>query len=383
MRRIAAHYLIDRSQVIPRPIIELDDEGRVVSVGEWERLDNIPSTEFYAGALSAGFVNAHCHVELSYLHSAIERGTGFGGFAKAIGQVRGNFTEEQREDAMRRAMAQMWSEGVQAVGDIINDDSSFALKSSSPIRWHNFVECFGLKSDAESLERLAELTLKGKALGMATTLTPHSTYSLQDQILRSIAEREQMLSIHFMESPDESALYEGSGSLHEWYSRMGWECDFLHYGSPAKRLKASVEGSERLLLVHNCCITREDYKLLKVHFSHPVTWVLCPASNDYISGLKPPVELLREVGAKIALGTDSLASNENLSMLDEIRLLDSVPFAEAMAWATIGGAEALGMEQEIGSMEVGKRPGVILLEGLCYEKGVPKITPFTTSRRLM
>ena len=110
MRRIAAHYLIDRSQLIARPLIEVDDQGSVVSVGEWERLDNIPMTEFYAGALSAGFVNAHSHVELSYLRGAIERNTGFGGFARAIGQVRGNYTMSQRLSALRTAMAQMWEQ---------------------------------------------------------------------------------------------------------------------------------------------------------------------------------------------------------------------------------------------------------------------------------
>lgn len=411
MRRIATHYLIDRSRVIARPLIELDDSGRVLSVGEWERLDNIPSTEFYAGALTAGFVNAHSHVELSYLRGAIARGSGFGGFARAIGAVRDNFTQQQREDAMRVAMKQMWHEGVQAVGDIINGDSSLRLKAESPIIWHNFAECFGLRSDLQSIERLATLVEQSAELGLKTTITPHSTYSLQDAVFRKIGEgagenkgcvngkgegenedyskgesksgSAGPLSIHFMESEDEAALYAGRGSLHDWYERMGWECDFLHYGSPAGHLVGSLASDSRLVLVHNCCLTQEDYDMICGHFSEPVSWVLCPCSNDYISSLRPPVELLRKAGARIALGTDSLASNENLSMLDEIRALGDVPLAEALAWATIGGAEALGLEHEIGSVEEGKRPGIVLLEGLCIEKGEPKITPFTTSRRLI
>lgn len=380
MRRIAAHYLIDRSQLIARPLIELDDQGSVVSVGEWERLDNIPMTEFYAGALSAGFVNAHSHVELSYLRGAIERNTGFGGFARAIGQVRGNYTMSQRLSALRAAMAQMWEEGVQAVGDIINDRSSLEAKSFSPIMWHNFAECFGLNARIEGVE---ELLSRSAELGLKTTLTPHSTYSLQDSVLSEIVSREELLSIHFMESEDECRLYQGSGSLHDWYERMGWECDFLSHGSPARRIVNVVPRDKKLLLVHNCCLTEKVYQLLTEHFTHPISWVLCPASNDYISSLRPPVELLRKMGASIALGTDSLASNENLSLLDEIRLLGDVPLVEALEWATLGGAKALGIEDQIGSVEVGKRPGIVLLEGLCIEHGEPHLTPFTTSRRLV
>lgn len=380
MRRIAAHYLIDRSQLIARPLIELDDQGSVVSVGEWERLDNIPMTEFYAGALTAGFVNAHSHVELSYLRGAIERNTGFGGFARAIGQVRGNYTMSQRLSALRTAMAQMWEEGVQAVGDIINDRSSLEAKSFSPILWHNFAECFGLNARIEGVE---ELLSHSAELGLKTTLTPHSTYSLQDSVLSEIVSREELLSIHFMESEDECRLYQGSGSLHDWYERMGWECDFLSHGSPARRIVNVVPRDKKLLLVHNCCLTEKDYQLLTEHFTHPISWVLCPASNDYISSLRPPVELLRKMGASIALGTDSLASNEKLSLLDEIRLLGDVPLVEALEWATLGGAKALGMEDQIGSVEVGKRPGIVLLEGLCIEHGEPHMTPFTTSRRLV
>ena len=77
MRRIASHLLFDRGEAIPRPVVTVDDTGLIVSVGQWERLDGDASTEFYAGALCAGFVNAHCHLELSYLRGAIARGTGF------------------------------------------------------------------------------------------------------------------------------------------------------------------------------------------------------------------------------------------------------------------------------------------------------------------
>ena len=373
MRRIAAHYLIDRGRITPHPLVECDDEGRIVRIGQWERLDNIPQAEFYAGALTAGFVNAHCHLELSYLRGAIERGTGFGGFARAIGQVRGNYTIAERQRALVAASERMWAEGVQAVADIINDDSSLEHKRQSPIRYHNFAELFGLRADVAAMNNL--LTAPN------TTLTPHSTYSLQSEAFKAAAEGE-MLSIHFMESPDELALYQGEGSLAAWYGRMGWECDFLHYGSPAKRIVESLSRGQRLLLVHNCCVSEEDITLINSYFEKPVAWVLCPRSNDYISGLKPPVELLLRHNAMICVGTDSLASNDSLSMLEELKMFADTPLAQSLMWATINGARALGVEREMGSVEVGKRSGLVLIEGVEDVDGL-RLTPTAAARRLI
>ena len=373
MRRIAAHYLINCGRITPRPLISLDDAGRVLSVEQWQQLDNLSATEFYSGALSPGFVNAHCHIELSYLRGAIEPGTGFAGFARAIGQVRGGYSMEERERALRAADATMWAEGVQAVGDVVNGTSSYAMKSQSPIRYHSFAELFGLNSSVDAITPLLDYP--------ATSPTPHSTYSLQEQAFGDVATMagSQPLSIHFMESPDERALYSHAGSLWSWYERMGWQCDFLHYGSPARRLCGSLDASQRLMLVHNCCIEEEDVAAIETYFHHPVAWVLCPRSNDYISGLRPAFELLRRHRALICLGTDSLASNTSLSMLEEIKSLPEVPLAERFEWATLGGARALGMDDELGSIEVGKRPGIVLIEGLSQEQ----LLPSATARRII
>ncbi len=357
-------------------MVEADDGGRIVSVGEWDRLDGTASTEFHAGALCAGLVNAHCHSELSYLRGAIPRGSGFAGFAAAIGRVRGAFTDGERERALQAADARMWHEGVQAVGDIVNDSSSFGVKGRSRIAYRSFAEVFGLGAGTASA--------RGLLRHPATTLTPHSTYSVQDAVFREIAaEGAGPLSIHFMESPDEAALYRGEGALAAWYGRMGWSCDFLGYGSPAARVAASVPAARRVMLVHGCCAAEEDMQIVDDRFAVPPAWVLCPRSNLYISGLRPPVELLRRRGALVCVGTDSLASNDSLSMLEELKALPGVPLPEALMWATLNGAQALGMEAEIGSVEVGKRCGLVLLENLAMRGGELRLTDESRSRRLL
>lgn len=377
MRRIASHLLLDGGRVVPRPAVTVDDAGRVVAVEQWERLDGDASTEFYAGALCAGFVNAHCHLELSYLHGAIDRGTGFAGFARAIGAVRGNYTMEERLRAVEAADARMWHEGVQAVADIVNGATSFDAKGRSAIRYRNFAEVFGLNASVAAALPLLQYP--------ATTLTPHSTYSIQDTIFDEIASdrKNNPLSIHFMESDDEAALFRGEGSLAAWYGGMGWQCDFLGHGSPARRIVDMVPRDRRVMLVHNCCVGDEEYDIVADHFADAVSWVVCPRSNDYISGLRPPVGLLRSRGARVCVGTDSLASNESLSMVGELKQLSGVPLEEAVAWATINGARALGLDDEIGSIEVGKRPGVVLLENLEMGESGVRLTPQSSSRRLV
>ena len=374
MRRIAAHYLIDQGRILHHPLVECDAEGTILSVGEWTRLDNLSNTEFYAGALTAGFVNTHCHLELSYLRGAIERGTGFGGFARAIGMVRNNFTMQQRERALAAASSKMWAEGVQAVADIVNDDSSFAHKRQSPVIYRNFSELFGLLTQPDAMDHL---------LGESnTSLTPHSTYSLQSESFKRAAQGD-MISVHFMESPDEAGLYRGEGSLAAWYRRMGWECDFLHHGSPAKRLVAETDPRTKVLLIHCCCMAEEDMELITSHFTTPPTFVLCPQSNDYISGLRPPLELLLRHNAHVAIGTDSLASNDNLSLIEELKSIPEVPLAQAMRWATLSGAEALGLDAQLGSVEVGKRPGLVIVEGIESRNGELHLTAAARSRRLI
>jgi cytosine/adenosine deaminase-related metal-dependent hydrolase len=118
------------------------------------------------------------------------------------------------------------------------------------------------------------------------------------------------------------------------------------------------------MLIHNCAVTQRDIDIVMGHFTAPVTWVLCPRSNRYISNTVPPIQLLRKNGLSIAIGTDSLASNETLSMVREMAEIKDVPLEELLRWATINGAKADGSDCALGTIEVGKIPGIALLTGV-------------------
>lgn len=171
-----------------------------------------------------------------------------------------------------------------------------------------------------------------------------------------------------MESEDETELFKKRGPMWDWYMEQGMRPDFLDYGSPAERLVAQVPKERPVMLVHNCVVTQRDIDIVMGHFTAPVTWVVCPGSNRYISGLEPPVDLLRKNHLKIAVGTDSLASNTTLSMVRELALIKNVPLAELLGWAAAD------------TIEPGHAPGLVLLTGLDLQNLT--LTGATESRRI-
>lgn len=349
-------------------MITVDAESReILCIESYDNnLDTTPGVEFYSGILCPGFVNMHCHSELSYLRGAIAEGSGYAAFAASMAQVRDKFSDEERAKALQKADREMWDEGIDIVADIVNDNSSFAIKATSPIKYHSFAEVFGLKRS--NIEYCKSLTINPN-----TTLTPHSVYSVQSDDFSQVCNSSAApLSIHFKESEAEELLFEGRGSLAEWYSAVGFECDFLHCGSPARRIVESIPADRSVILVHNCFVTQEDIDLIMSHFTVPVYWVLCPRSNRYISGIVPDVvHLLRRNNLNITIGTDSLASNHSLSILEELRCFDTLPLEELLTWATYNGAVALGE----------KPRGIINICGADLE--AMKLTPQTTIKRIL
>ncbi len=361
-RRIASNIMLRGGEFTLRPIVEVDSQGVIISIGQWSEVDGLENTEFYAGIMCAGFVNAHAHIELSYLRGQIEPHKGFSSFAQQIGAIRDKATPEQRTRAIDRADIELCNAGVVAVGDIVNGSLSMSCKAKSPIKYRNFGEVFGLRTTStQHIDWIKDAPNGG--------ITPHSTYSLNDDIFRQICSLKTSapLSIHFLESQAEVELFNKEGRLWEWYQSAGFECDFLHYGSAAQRIVSSIPADRSVILVHNCYVTQRDIDTIMSHFSAPVHWVLCPRSNRYISDITPPTELLRANGLNICIGTDSLASNTSLSIIDEILALgNNIPLNESLDWATRQGAKALQFD-ELGDIEVGKRPGINIISGVDYQ----------------
>ena len=379
-----------RSGLIPRAILTFDQDGRLTDIeADASKLDSIHGIEFFSGILVPGLVNAHCHLELSYLKGAIPPGTGLEGFVHRIAQVRHELPEEERVRLADVQDTVMRQEGVIAVGDICNDAFTFPVKQRSKIHYHNFIELFG--SDPSVAGRAfahgQQVAEQADRARLAYSLTPHATYSLSEPLFEQIVTANPVskpLSIHFMESEAERQLFRNEGPFADRFRREGLVVDWTHFHSPAGRLVASIPAETPLLLIHNTFVSEEDIDLIQGHF-HEVTWVVCPRSNDYIEGSFPPVDLLQRKGCRIAIGTDSLSSNTSLSLIEELKLLSrrkpEIPFEELIKWQTWNGAQALGIGSWAGSFEPGKSPGAVLVDHIDWNRMT--LTSESTARRIL
>lgn len=379
MRKIASHLVLTPQGLLPNRVVTFDDDGTVLSVEECRTTDRMAGVEWYGGILIPGMVNAHCHLELSYLRGRIAPHEGFSGFAAGLRASRSLATDEQIRQSIEYWDAVMWQQGVQAVGDVCNSEHSLEVKSRSRIYYHSFAEVYGLnRCDASPVEGLCR---RARELALEVSVTPHSLYSLSDEAYVDCC-RSPRLSLHFAESAEEMELFERRGAMWEWYQRAGFNAPFIgQYDSPVERLMALTPATRKMLLVHACEVTEEDVRRIDSHFEERPVWVVCPLSNDFISELKPPTGALLECGSRVAIGTDSLSSNTTLSMVAEMRAMPEVPLAVRLEWATIGGAEALGVESQFGRFVEGARPGAVVIEGVDFER--MQLTERANSRRIV
>lgn len=372
----------------------LNDNNEVVEVGVLDK--ECEDTEFYSGILCPGFTNAHCHVELSHLVGAFEQATGMSGFINQINALRNTVDKDGRIKALEFQMDKMYREGVSAMADISNCSESFACKSKSPMYTRTYLELFGSEpEDAQDvLESGKSLAETAKEYGIDAAITPHSCYTMSPQLLAMAAQeglKSGYLSYHSQESDEEEELIrKGTGALADNYKGRGLSTPPVT-GKPAlayfiDRLlsfsKSPVEGN--ILLVHNVAIDQESIDYAKKYLANPY-FAICPLSNIFIHRALPPLNLMRENGLKICLGTDSLSSNTILSVVKEIECLHKnfpeIPLVEILEWACRNGAEMLGKQDILGSFEPGKKPGVVLLENIDWENF--KLTDKSTARRLV
>ena len=349
MRRIAAQYVFTSAgKPLRRAVVIAADDGTVTGVEDTGgEFTETAGTEFYNGIIIPGLVNCHSHLELSHMRGLIPGG---GGLQKFIFAVRDRREADLKEIAAAAAGAdrEMRDGGIVACGDISNDTNSFDVKSRSSIRYLTFAEVFGtdpLLADDRLKGALAVAAAAASSL-LPSYMTPHAVYSLSQRLFALVSEHitpGSVISVHFLESEDER--------------RMAHD----HVG---RALELSRLASH-LMLVHNTVITREEAEQLANEGN--IWFCLCPSSNMHITGIMPPVTLLREITDRIVVGTDSLASNDRLDMLHELRLLQEaapgVPPDEIIRWGTVNGARALKMSDTLGSIEPGKKPGLLLIEG--------------------
>jgi aminodeoxyfutalosine deaminase len=344
------------------------DDNRIVDVTSREKVPG-EKLEYFKGILIPGFINTHCHLELSHLKGVAPSGTGLLPFLKHVVTLR-DTDQASIDKAIEEADAYMWESGIQAVGDICNKADTFPVKQKSKIQYYSFVEMFDFLQEERSEEMIRGYLEAYEKAPSPKSAVPHAPYTVTRTLfdrINQLNDTPSTVSIHNQETQAEADLFiNGSGDFFTFFKNFGLDIGhFIPTGiSSIHYAIKHMDPGQRTLFVHNTLTTPRDIEVAHA-WNDSVYWATCANANLYIENKLPNYQYFIEAGARMTIGTDSLTSNWQLSVLEEIKTISRfqsfVQFDTLLQWATLNGAQALGMDDRIGSLEKGKTPGVLNL----------------------
>ncbi len=392
MQKLTADHIFPiTSAPIKNGVVILDDHGKILALDRRENHDPT-SLELHRGVIVPGFINAHCHLELSHMKGVARTGTGLLPFLHTVVNFR-DVSQEQIDEAIEKGDREMYDAGIVAVGDISNKADTAAVKNKSKIRYYTFVEMFDfLKDDwaQKTFDGYYEVfKQQANGNGNRKSCVPHAPYTVSSKLFQLINEANQSsatVSIHNQETIHEDEFFlKKTGDFIEFYKEFKIPVDeFQPSGKPSIYYALErMDPQHRTLFVHNTMTLPGEIRAAQEWSTANCYWATCPNANLYIENRLPNYRHFLDMGAKVCIGTDSLTSNWQLSVLEEMKTIarfqSYVDFETLLRWATLNGAEALGFDDDLGSIEVGKTPGLNLLD---LEEDL-KLKPSTTVKRLI
>ncbi len=374
MKKISADWIFTVSgEVLQNTVLTIDKKGKIIAIDAAENHDSA-NIEFHKGAIVPGFINTHCHLELSHMKGLVDTGTSLIPFITAVVQKR-NLPQDIILEAIEKGDKEMYDGGIVAVGDISNVTDTFATKAKSSIRYYTFVEMFDFLQDQNAQATFDQYKAVFDQLETGKkdkkTMVPHAPYSVSKSLFAKLKEANAKsgvtISIHNQETPPENELFlTGKSAFTDFYSKFGISMEgFQHNRKTAIHYALkNMNARNRSLFVHNTLTTEADIAAAN-RWSKNVFWATCANANLYIENKLPDYQRFINSNAKMTIGTDSLTSNWQLSIIEEMKTIarfqSYIDFQTLLRWATLNGAEALGFEKDLGSIEVGKTPGLNLL----------------------
>jgi cytosine/adenosine deaminase-related metal-dependent hydrolase len=357
-------------------------DGRIVATGKSRDLQNRFSCtvrEFPGCVLMPGLVNAHTHLELTHFPSwVMKNGLGYSprsyvDWIIQVIKVKRSLTVDDLSRSLLEGCKKSLLSGTTMVGELSSDRRLLPLYEGCGLSGRVYLEFIG--QDAERYKPLIDLLKED--IGslpdeMFPGLAPHAPFTVSSELLAELAGYARIHSLpitaHLAESAEELRLLkDGEGDLADkLYSFVGWQDHLVNYSgsTPLKWLESGSAQDLPVSAVHAVHLSYREICSLKENGS---CIVLCPRSNANLDVGKAPAWLMKQAGIPMAIGTDSLASSDSLSVFDEIRfLLDCYPelFSpeDALRMATINGAAAIMRGDDAGSLEVGKRADFLAVE---------------------
>jgi cytosine/adenosine deaminase-related metal-dependent hydrolase len=360
--------------IVAEPIrngfVTVDASGHIQSVGA-DHPD--PDRALWLGSvvLMPALVNAHTHLELSYLHGRVPPSRSFNEWVMRLMSLRRSAPDPFAEDildAVRGAVSDARATGTGLIGDVGNTLAGIDPLREARMPAHVFYEQIGFNTldvagkIAQARDAIAKQT--GDDDRIRISLAPHAPYSVSPALFRAIrddidAHPHSVTSVHLGESSQEiQLLRDGTGDARDMLERLGvWTDEWRPPGvSPVTYLAELGFLDARTMVVHGVQFDTDDLARLR---AIGATVVSCPRSNVHVGVGSPPLDAFYDAGVNVAFGTDSLASVDDMNMFHELvearRIAPRVPARRLLESATLTGARALGFDADYGSIEVGKR----------------------------
>lgn len=364
-------------------------DGVITAVGPAAELSGAAGakvTDLPGCVIVPGLVNAHTHLELTHFPAWKVRKDldylprTYVEWVSQVVKIRRALAPGEVELSVREGLRFCIESGTTAVGEILSDFSLAPVYAASPLSVRLFLEGIGHDPvQCAALLKHMEASLNSLGNRLLPGISPHTPHTVSRQLFLDLQALAQRLgaskAVHLSESLEEvSFMFDSTGPIAEvMYPMARWE-EYLP--APLKATSTSyLDGlgalDAKTLAIHAVHVTPSDVAILK---ERGVSVVLCPRSNDRLNVGRAPHHLLKSAGVPLALGTDSLASNDSLSLWDEMRFLretepDAFSVEELLAMATLGSARALGLDREVGTLEAGKRGDFLIFSGCAPKLG--------------
>jgi len=379
MRKIQSDCLFPiSSNPIPNGILIFSEKGVISDVIDPAKIDyNVTDIQHFSGIICPGFINTHCHLELSYLKSKIDKNSGLHSFVIQIQKLKKSSRHELIFQYIKEMDEIMCNQGIVAVADILNTTDTLEAKSQSKIYYHNFIELIG--SDPEyadiifqkGVEKLNDFELNVPQ--NKTSLTLHSLYAVSRELLENIVahsqEHSDILSFHHLEGQEEKDYFlNKKGTIPERLKSFNVDISsFKPSGkTPLETYYNILQKTSNILLVHNIYAHQKDVEFACRNLKN-IWWCLCPNSNLFIENKLPDVNLMINNKCKLTIGSDSLASNSSLNILSELLTLQkkfNVSTHDLLKMATLNGAQYMKIDNSFGSLCKNKTPGLVLIKNV-------------------
>ncbi len=370
----ARYLLADPYTVIQNGCVRILEDGRIADVAPWNHFSEDSSAtvaDWGTAIILPGFVNTHVHLELTALGNRLNRYADFTDWLSQLINRRRSWNSEEVNSSFRQGIALSLSSGTTAVGDISSIGSEACVSTDDSLRKVVFKESIALspsRADQNIAEMESVLNSTESSDRSQAGVSPHAPYTVSGKLYRRLAElasnRNIPLATHVAETEAEiEFLKNGTGEFRGFLQRMNalppdWDPPGL---TPISYLQSLGVLGPLCLLIHCNYLDRESIRLIARSGS---SVVYCPRSHAFFGHSTHPVKELFDAGINVALGTDSLASNKNLSVLDEMRFLygqrTDLKAEEILAAATANGGEALHLHT--GRLEPGYWADFTVLE---------------------